>query len=114
MITIDATMIVEGNLDVQFDVECAMPLAELHVTTDPILLFDFSSDGKFIDADCEFQWPEDRFPEYAGTYVIDPRKVQQELPTKETSLYEDIQVNGIYYSKVSNPEGGVTILIGRE
>ena len=54
------------------------------------------------------------FPYYTGSYTVEPRKVQQILPTRNKSMREDLVVNEIYYSEVSNPSGGNTVVIGQE
>ena len=51
---------------------------------------------------------------YAGPYEVFPRKVDQLLNTSDKLLTDDIKVDAIRYSEVSNPEGGVTINIGYE
>ena len=51
---------------------------------------------------------------YAGPYEVYPRKVDQLLNTSDKLLTDDIKVDAIRYSEVSNPEGGVTINIGYE
>lgn len=55
-----------------------------------------------------------RFPYYDGAYVVDPRKVAQVLETKDKSMSDDVTINAIFYSEVSNPAGGDTCYIGIE
>ena len=57
---------------------------------------------------------EGRFPYYDGAYVVDPRKVAQVLETKDKSMSDDVTINAIFYSEVSNPAGGDTCYIGIE
>lgn len=52
-----------------------------------------------------------RLPNYDGDYVITPKTYQQTLPTKNTSMLDDITIDPIPYSEVSNPSGGNTINI---
>jgi hypothetical protein len=53
-------------------------------------------------------------PYYDGAYVVDPRKVSQELDTENKSMRDNVLVNSIYYSEVLNPQGGNTVTIGLE
>lgn len=55
-----------------------------------------------------------RLPYYTGAYVVDPRKVEQILETKNKSMREDVTINEIYYSETSNLGGGLTAYIGME
>ena len=55
-----------------------------------------------------------RFPYYTGAYVVEPRKVEQTLATKNKSMREDVTVNAIYYSETTNIGGGYTAYIGME
>lgn len=55
-----------------------------------------------------------RFPWYEGAYVVDPRKVEQTLETKNKSMRDDVTVNPIFYAETSNLGGGLTAVIGLE
>jgi hypothetical protein len=55
-----------------------------------------------------------RLPYYTGAYVVDPRKVEQILETRNKSMREDVTINEIYYSETSNVGGGLTAYIGME
>lgn len=55
-----------------------------------------------------------RLPNYLGPYTVDPRKVDQTLETKNKSMTDDVTVNAIYYSEVTNLGGGYTAYIGME
>lgn len=55
-----------------------------------------------------------RLPYYTGEYVVDPRKVEQTLETRNKSMREDVTINEIYYSETSNLGGGLTAYIGME
>ena len=57
---------------------------------------------------------EGRLPWYLGEYVVDPRKVEQTLETKNKSMRDDVTVNPIFYAETSNPSGGLTAVIGLE
>ncbi len=52
-----------------------------------------------------------RLPNYEGTYVVTPTIGEQFLATKNTSMIDDVTVNGIPYQEVSNPSG-LTVTIG--
>lgn len=53
-------------------------------------------------------------PFYDGEYEVDPRKVEQVLPTKHKSMRDDVTVNPIFYAETSNLSGGLTAVIGLE
>lgn len=53
-----------------------------------------------------------RLPYYDGDYSVSPRLEQQTLHTKNKSMHDDVIIDPIFYSEVSNPEGGETIYIG--
>ena len=57
---------------------------------------------------------EGRLPWYLGDYVVDPRKVEQTLETKNKSMRDDVTINPIFYAETSNPSGGLTVIIGYE
>jgi len=54
-----------------------------------------------------------RLPYYDGRYVVNPRKVPQDLETKNKSMRDDVTVNAINYSETANPYGE-TVVIGYE
>lgn len=51
---------------------------------------------------------------YEGPYVVAPRKVSQTLNTSDKFMVNDLEVEAIRYSEVSNPAGGLTANIGYE
>lgn len=55
-----------------------------------------------------------RLPYYTGAYVVDPRKVEQTLETKNKSMRDDVTVNPIFYAETTNLSGGLTAVIGLE
>jgi len=55
-----------------------------------------------------------RLPNYDGTYVVTPRKVEQELETKNKSATSNVKVLSIPYEQVGNLGGGYTATIGLE
>ena len=57
---------------------------------------------------------EGRLPYYLGEYVVDPRKVEQILETKNKSMRDDVTVNPIFYAETTNLSGGLTAVIGLE
>ena len=59
--------------------------------------------------------PVENYPEaYTGSYVVDPLKRDQILPTKNKVMTQDLKVLGIYYYEVTNANGGKTVTIGRD
>lgn len=53
-------------------------------------------------------------PAYSGSYNVIPKIKSQKLETKNKSMTNDVNIESIPYSEVSNPEGGKTIVIGGE
>lgn len=51
------------------------------------------------------------YPIYAGDTVVIPKVEKQELETKNTTVKENIIVEKIPFSKVSNSAGGNTVVI---
>ena len=51
---------------------------------------------------------------YVGPYEVFPRKVDQTLNTSDKLLTDDIEIDAIRYSEVSNEAGGETVNIGFE
>lgn len=50
-------------------------------------------------------------PPYAGEVTVTPKAEAQTLPTKNTTLREDITIESIPYREVEN-EFGTTVIIG--
>lgn len=50
--------------------------------------------------------------QYAGPYIIDPTFERQLLNTNNKLLTDDVTVNEICVSRVTNPSGGITVYIG--
>lgn len=51
---------------------------------------------------------------YEGEYTVDPDWGAQSLATRNKVMSDDVTVNAIYYSEVSNHSGGKTVYIGGE
>ena len=51
-------------------------------------------------------------PAYMGQTTVDPDFVGITLPTRNTSVYSNIDVNAIQVESVSNQSGGNTVYIG--
>ena len=51
-------------------------------------------------------------PDYIGPYVVIPKSYEQSLQTKDKVTRNDVTVEKIPYSEVSNPKGGITVNIG--
>lgn len=55
----------------------------------------------------------EEYPEtYEGTCVVTPTAEKQVLPTALKVMPSDVTVKEIPYAEVSNPAGGVTVIIG--
>lgn len=52
-----------------------------------------------------------RLPNYEGSYSVIPKTYEQTLETKNKSMIDDLVVEEIPYSEVSNPSGGKTVNI---
>lgn len=52
-----------------------------------------------------------RLPNYEGDYNIIPKVQAQELETKNKSMTDNLVIEEIPYSEVSNPSGGNTVNI---
>lgn len=55
-----------------------------------------------------------RLPNFDGEYTVTPKIYAQTLETKNKSMIDDLVVNQIPYSEVSNPSGGNTVNIAYE
>lgn len=53
-------------------------------------------------------------PYYDGDYNVVPKVTSQVLSTKNKSMRNDVTVEEIPYSEVSNPQGGLTATIAYE
>ena len=51
-------------------------------------------------------------PRYTGATEVNPDFEGITLPTRNTSVYANIDVNAIQVESVSNPSGGTTVYIG--
>lgn len=49
---------------------------------------------------------------YNGDYIVIPKATEQILPTASKVMANDVTVKEIPYAEVSNPAGGVTVIIG--
>ena len=49
---------------------------------------------------------------YDGDYIVDPHFNTQTLETKNKAMRDDVTINEIAVSKVTNPQGGNTVWIG--
>lgn len=49
---------------------------------------------------------------YKGTYIVDPSFDEQTFETKNKTMLNDMTVNAIEVSRVSNIQGGTTVYIG--
>lgn len=54
------------------------------------------------------------YPIYDGAIDIVPSSEAQTLPTQDTIVKDDIEVEAIPFYMSTNPSGGYTVVIGRE
>ena len=52
-----------------------------------------------------------RLPNFDGSYTVTPKTYAQTLVTKNKSMVDDLVIEEIPYSEVSNPSGGNTVNI---
>ncbi len=77
------------------------------------LVFDGElSEDLAADGECGVVQRVSSFDSYAGPYDVSPKFVDQILPTREKLMREDVTVDAITVSRVSNPAGGKTVYIG--
>lgn len=84
------------------------------ITTGNIISAKISPMGSISATVSSSQVVHDKYPDYTGSYEVTPKIRSQILPTKNTSLDEDIVIFDIPYQEVSNPSGGLTATIGLE
>lgn len=53
-----------------------------------------------------------RADDYDGAYIVDPDFVRRTLGTRNKLMRDDVTVNPIEVSEVSNLSGGITVYIG--
>lgn len=53
-------------------------------------------------------------PFYTGPYIVEPRRIEQELETQNKSMSQNVTINEIYYAETTNTSGGLTCYIGKE
>lgn len=79
-------------------------IIDIELVKDEVLETDFSIGTKIGTS---------YYPEYQGEYEIIPHPYDEQiLPTRRTSVLDNIKVEKIPYSEVSNPQGGYTVNIG--
>ena len=49
---------------------------------------------------------------YTGEYIVIPRVYEQTLETRQKLMTDDVTVREIPVTRTSNPQGGLTVLIG--
>ena len=70
-----------------------------------------SSDSRRIGMDVDIGHPVATNP-YDGAYDVTPRVYAQTLETQGKSMSDDVTVYEIPVTSTSNPQGGLTVLIG--
>lgn len=53
-----------------------------------------------------------QYPVYDGPYTATPKFESQELETKDKMMKENVEIEPIFVSKVTNLSGGTTVYIG--
>ena len=78
------------------------------------LSFDISDISEYYDFDLDICYIVriSGGDEYEGPYVIDPKFYNQYLETKNKIMVDDVTVNQIEVSRISNVHGGITVYIG--
>lgn len=85
-------------------------IIQINVEESKQIEFDIENENKI---DFEMSTPIAHAP-YAGSYTVTPRVTEQQLPTKDKYMQDNVTVFQIPYQAVSNPAGGKTIIIGLE
>lgn len=78
-------------------------------------VFDVDIDDDSIDidmGDCTINVNSIIGERYTGDYVVDPTFTPVVLETNNKVMTDDVTVNPILVSQVSNPSGGYTVYIG--
>lgn len=52
-----------------------------------------------------------KLPDYEGEYTVKPKLVEQVLPTNGKSMNDDVTVEEVPVSRVTNPSQGTTVVI---
>ncbi len=77
------------------------------------LLFDGELDMEMdADGECGVYHRVSSYEAYSGPYEVTPRFEDQHLATREKLMLNDVTVDAITVSRVSNPAGGKTVFIG--
>ena len=97
-------MILQGTLYVDLDVELSTEEYDLEL--------DRTEESFDLDLESPYIIQEIVGDLYTGDYVVDPDFEQNILPTRNKTLTQDVTVNAIDVSRVSNTSGGVTVYIG--
>lgn len=85
---------------------------KVHFIEDSIFNLKFKEETKFNVSFGEVR--EIPLNPYTGEYEVDPNFDTQILETANKTLVEDVTINPIEVSRVSNPFGGRTVYIGGE
>lgn len=69
---------------------------------------------ELYDLDMELRYVQELTGEniYEGPYVAEPKFRRQYLATKNKIMADDVAINAIKVSRVSNQQGGITVYIG--
>lgn len=78
---------------------------------DPAFELSFDDDSCFCVDFGEFT-EGSSYDIYTGAYTVVPKYFDQILDTDEKLMSDDVTVLAVPYSEVSNPDGGLTVIIG--
>lgn len=93
------------ELDADFSIDAALEF-DIEFEEDSDIVFEIKE--QFV---IEYK---EKLPDYEGPYNVIPKISKTILPTKDTSMSEDITIFQIPYAAVKNTAGGVTVTIGLE
>lgn len=84
---------------------------------DPTLLLAMDGESSLLmpfdgDPDVIISGTTETHETYTGTYEVTPRVYEQILDTDNKIMEDDVTVHEIPVTRTSNPQGGLTVLIG--
>ena len=72
----------------------------------------FSESSRTFTVDFGITSYKQEYSAYEGDYVVKPKFEEQTLPTRQKVMGDDVTVNAIEVSRVTNQRGGKTVYIG--
>ena len=80
-----------------------LPDIEMTLSTDTSVRIDFDVGVEYGQGG--------KLPDYEGEYTVKPKLVEQVLPTNGRSMNDDVTVEEVPVSRVTNPSQGTTVVI---